>query len=91
MVELADQLLQKSFLLLPVPIGLLDRAASASDGAEGPAGLIGAEIGRLRIGMLLDLQRKASNWHTIGVILMGIIITVALVDFTSSKLRERLA
>src|SRR3954449_230557 len=55
MVELADQFLQKSFLLLPVPVGLLDRAASASDRAEGPAGLIGAEIGRLRIGMLLDL------------------------------------
>src|SRR4029079_8995240 len=55
MVELADQLLQKSILLLPVPIGLLHRAASASDRAEGPAGLIGAEIGRLRIGMLLDL------------------------------------
>src|SRR3954447_18609805 len=55
MVELADQLLQKSILLLSVPIGLLDRAASASDRAEGPAGLIGAEIGRLRIGMLLDL------------------------------------
>src|SRR3954452_17292858 len=55
MVELADQLLQKSILLLPVPIGLLHRAAAASDRAEGPAGLIGAEIGRLRIGMLLDL------------------------------------
>src|SRR6185436_9573500 len=55
MVELADQLLQKSVLLLPVPIGLLHRAASASDRAEGPAGLIGAEIGRLRIGVLLDL------------------------------------
>src|SRR3954470_10010284 len=55
MVELAGQLLQKSFLLLAVPIGLLDRAASASDRAEGPAGLIGAQIGGLRIGMLLDL------------------------------------
>src|SRR4051794_20402095 len=52
MVELADQFLQKSFLLLPVPVGLLE---GASDRAEGPAGLIGAEIGRLRIGMFLDL------------------------------------
>src|SRR5262245_24848904 len=46
------ELLQEPLLLLLVPIGLLHRAASRSDRAEGAAGSIGAELVGLRIGML---------------------------------------
>src|SRR4030081_2073578 len=41
-----------------VPIGLLYGAASASDRAERPAGRIGAQFGRFRIGMLLDFPGR---------------------------------
>ena len=49
-------------------------------------GLVGAG----GIGALLELQRNAQNWPGIGVILIGIIITVGCVDYFSSKLRARL-
>jgi phosphonate transport system permease protein len=50
-------------------------------------GLVGAG----GVGTLLQFQFMASNWRTIGVILIGIIITVGLVDFVSARLRARLA
>jgi phosphonate transport system permease protein len=50
-------------------------------------GLVGAG----GIGTLLDLQRKGGNWPAIGVILIGIIITIGLIDYVSGKLRARLA
>lgn len=49
-------------------------------------GLVGAG----GIGTLLQLQRLGNNWPAIGVILIGIIVTVGLVDFGSAKLRARL-
>lgn len=49
-------------------------------------GLVGAG----GIGMLLELQRNAQNWQAMGLILLGIIITVGCVDFFSGKLRARL-
>jgi phosphonate transport system permease protein len=49
-------------------------------------GLVGAG----GIGMLLELQRNAQNWPAIGVILIGIILTVGCVDYFSAKLRARL-
>lgn len=50
-------------------------------------GLVGAG----GIGTLLDLQRKGGNWQAIGVILIGIIITIGVIDHFSAKLREKLA
>jgi phosphonate transport system permease protein len=50
-------------------------------------GLVGAG----GVGTLLQLQRLASNWRALGTILIGIIVTVGLVDFVSAKLRARLA
>jgi phosphonate transport system permease protein len=49
-------------------------------------GLVGAG----GIGTLLQLQRLASNWHALGTIVIGIIVTVGAVDFLSAKLRARL-
>jgi phosphonate transport system permease protein len=49
-------------------------------------GLVGAG----GIGTLLQLQRLASNWHALGTILLGIIVTVGAVDFVSAKMRARL-
>jgi phosphonate transport system permease protein len=50
-------------------------------------GLVGAG----GIGTLLDLQRKGGNWNAIGVILIGIIITIGVIDHFSAKLRAKLA
>lgn len=50
-------------------------------------GLVGAG----GVGTLLQFQQLASNWPAIGTILLGIIVTVGLVDFLSAKLRARLA
>jgi phosphonate transport system permease protein len=49
-------------------------------------GLVGAG----GIGTLLQLQRLAGNWHALGTIVLGIIVTVGAVDFVSAKLRARL-
>ena len=50
-------------------------------------GLVGAG----GIGTLLQFQLLASAWPAIGTILIGIILTVGMVDFVSAKLRARLA
>ncbi len=50
-------------------------------------GLVGAG----GIGTLLDLQRKGGNWQAIGVILIGIIVTIGVIDYFSTKLRAKLA
>jgi phosphonate transport system permease protein len=50
-------------------------------------GLVGAG----GIGSLLVFQKNANNWPEIGMIVIGIITTVLLVDFVSSKLRARLS
>jgi phosphonate transport system permease protein len=50
-------------------------------------GLVGAG----GIGTLLDLQRKGGKWETIGVILLGIIVTIGLIDHFSAQLRAKLA
>lgn len=50
-------------------------------------GLVGAG----GIGTLLQIQRLGGNWPEIGVIVVGIVVTVLLVDFFSAKLRARLA
>lgn len=50
-------------------------------------GLVGAG----GVGTLLQLQRLGNNWRTIGTILIGIIVTVIIVDFISARLRARLA
>ena len=50
-------------------------------------GLVGAG----GIGTLLQLQRLGNNWRSIGTILIGIIVTVLLVDYVSARLRARLA
>jgi phosphonate transport system permease protein len=49
-------------------------------------GLVGAG----GIGRDLLLQKQGSKWDAVGMILIGIIITVGLVDFVSAKLRARL-
>lgn len=49
-------------------------------------GLVGAG----GIGSLLVFQKNASNWPEIGVIVIGIVVTVLLVDFFSAKLRAKL-
>ncbi|MDX1934350.1 MAG: phosphonate ABC transporter, permease protein PhnE [Capsulimonadales bacterium] len=48
-------------------------------------------VGAGGIGEKLVFQQMSSNWHTIGVIVMGIIVTILLVDFISGKLRAKLA
>lgn len=52
-------------------------------------GLVGAG----GIGVLLDIQRKsgASAYPAVGTIVIGIVLTVMLVDFASAKLRAKLA
>ncbi|GAB4454675.1 MAG: phosphonate ABC transporter, permease protein PhnE [Armatimonadaceae bacterium] len=50
-------------------------------------GLVGAG----GIGTLLDLQLKGGNWDAIGVILLGTILTIGLIDYISAKLRAKLA
>jgi phosphonate transport system permease protein len=49
-------------------------------------GLVGAG----GIGRDLLLQKQGSKWDSVGMILLGIIVTVGLVDFFSAKLRARL-
>lgn len=49
-------------------------------------GLVGAG----GIGTLLQLQQMGSNWPAVGVIIIGIILTVGVIDFVSAKLRARL-
>src|SRR5713226_2417571 len=51
---MAHEPLQEPVLFLRVPIGLLHRAASRSDRAEGAARRVGAELVGLRVGMLED-------------------------------------
>lgn len=48
-------------------------------------------VGAGGVGTLLQFQFLNSNWRTIGVILIGIIVIVGLVDFVSARLRARLA
>src|SRR5581483_4214691 len=55
-VELLHQLDKESPLRLLVPIGLLDRAARAADGAVGAARRIGAERMRRRVFLLENLD-----------------------------------
>jgi phosphonate transport system permease protein len=50
-------------------------------------GLVGAG----GIGTLLQFQILASDWPSVGAILIGVIVTVGLVDLVSAKLRARLA
>ena len=50
-------------------------------------GLVGAG----GVGTLLQIQKLGGNWPEIGVIVLGIVATVLLVDFLSAKLRARLA
>lgn len=50
-------------------------------------GLVGAG----GVGMILELKKSAGDWPAIGTIVIGIILTVGLVDFFSAKLRARLA
>lgn len=50
-------------------------------------GLVGAG----GVGTLLQFQILASAWPSVGTILLGIIVTVGLVDLISAKLRARLA
>ena len=50
-------------------------------------GLVGAG----GIGTLLQIQRLGGNWPEIGMIVLGIVSTVLLVDFFSAKLRAKLA
>lgn len=47
-------------------------------------------VGAGGIGQKLVFQQMASNWHTTGVIVIGIILTILVVDFISSKLRAKL-
>ena len=49
-------------------------------------GLVGAG----GIGTLLNLQRLGGKWQAIGLIIVGIIATVGLVDAVSARLRARL-
>jgi phosphonate transport system permease protein len=49
-------------------------------------GLVGAG----GIGRDLLLQKQGSKWDAVGMIVLGIIVTVAVVDFVSAKLRARL-
>jgi phosphonate transport system permease protein len=49
-------------------------------------GLVGAG----GIGTLLQIQRLGGNWPEIGMIVIGIVATVLLVDFFSAKLRAKL-
>ena len=53
-IETDDQVAQEPLLLLRVPVGLLHRAASMADRAEGAAGRVGAELVRLGIRMFVD-------------------------------------
>jgi phosphonate transport system permease protein len=48
-------------------------------------------VGAGGVGTLLQIQSLASNWPAIGTILLGIIVTVGLVDLLSARLRARLA
>jgi phosphonate transport system permease protein len=48
-------------------------------------GLVGAG----GVGMILELKKSAGDWPAIGTIVIGIILTVGLVDFFSAKLRAR--
>jgi phosphonate transport system permease protein len=50
-------------------------------------GLVGAG----GVGTLLQIQRLGGNWPEIGMIVVGIVTTVLLVDFFSAKLRAKLA
>ena len=50
-------------------------------------GLVGAG----GIGALLSLQYQAANYPRIGVIVLGIVATVGVVDLVSGRLRSRLA
>ena len=51
-------------------------------------GLVGAG----GIGTLLQLVGfRGGDWPSVGTILIGIVVTVGLVDFVSAKLRARLA
>ena len=47
-------------------------------------------VGAGGIGQQLIIQQMGSNWHTTGTIVIGILVTVALVDAASAKLREQL-
>jgi phosphonate transport system permease protein len=47
-------------------------------------------VGAGGIGTLLDLERNAGNWSAIGLILLGIIVTVGCVDFVSARVRASL-
>jgi phosphonate transport system permease protein len=47
-------------------------------------------VGAGGIGEKLVFQQMASNWHTIGVIVMSIMVTIIIVDVISTKLRARL-
>ena len=49
-------------------------------------GLVGAG----GIGTLLNLQRLGGKWQAIGLIIVGIIATVGVVDAVSARLRKRL-
>jgi phosphonate transport system permease protein len=49
-------------------------------------GLVGAG----GIGTLLQFQLLGGNWPAIGTILIGVVVTVGLVDFVSAKMRARL-
>lgn len=50
-------------------------------------GLVGAG----GIGTRLQLKSSGGDWPAIGMILIGIIVTVGLVDFVSARLRARLS
>jgi len=48
-------------------------------------------VGAGGIGALLSTQYQAANYPRIGVIVVGIVLTVAVVDWVSGNLRRRLA
>lgn len=48
-------------------------------------------VGAGGIGQLIILQLASQTWPALGTILIGVVVTVGLVDFVSAKLRARLA